>query len=197
VKTLNPDFSLLLLKSIVSKLEQKQQDAKFTEALYKWLQSVFKFKAADLITEKGTIATLGSISKTVEDRTANFEKLIMLRGKLDLLLQLSVSDKKSTKNEPKYEAINVLDENEENETPQVEGVEVMDIKDYKKVAEMTEEPDSENIIRVPKKAEKTGDVDEDLPEVVEEMQDNGDEEVINGNIDEKDSEEEENGEEHK
>ena len=151
------------------KLEQKQQEIEYTEALYKWLQALFKYKAMDLISERAAIGALIPIHKAIEDRTLHFDRLIMLKGKLDLLLQLNERTASTKEVAPKYEAVNVLDENVEEE---IEGVEVMDIKEYKSTKEMMAE--TELPVEQPK--DKRKDSDEDIPDVVvdenEEPEDN-------------------------
>ncbi len=163
VRGLKAEFSPALLKAILTKLEQKQQEHEYTEALYMWLQAVFKYKAADLVAERGTIGALVPIYKAIEDRTLHFDKLIMLKGKLDLLLQLSEREKGTSAGaEPKYEAVKVLDENAEEE---IEGVEVIDIKEYKKTAELMAE--SELAAAAKEETKEAAPAEEELPEVVE------------------------------
>lgn len=162
MKGLKSEFSASLLRAILAKLEQKQQEHEYTEALYVWLQAVFKYKAADLISERGTVGALVPIYKAIEDRTLHFDKLLMLKGKLDLLMQLGEKEKSqdAPRAEPKYEAVKVLDENAEED---IEGVEVIDIKEYKKTAELLAESE---MAAVPAET-KMKDAEEELPDVVE------------------------------
>lgn len=154
-------------------MEQKQQDQRFTEALYKWLQAVFKYKAAALLMERGAVESLGGILKAVEDRTASFERLIAVKGKLELLLQLKGEDKKAKKAPMKYEAWQVIDEDEEEEIP---GVEVLSVGEFKTTAEMLQEDPGHK-----------SQASDEIPDVVEDMQD--DQEDIRMNPAESESEE--------
>eukprot|EP00826_Nyctotherus_ovalis_P038914 TRINITY_DN3689_c0_g2_i7.p4 TRINITY_DN3689_c0_g2~~TRINITY_DN3689_c0_g2_i7.p4 ORF type:complete len:128 (-),score=62.62 TRINITY_DN3689_c0_g2_i7:143-526(-) len=115
--------------------------------------------------ERGAVESLGGILKAVEDRTASFERLIAIKGKLELLLQLKGEEKKAKKTPMKYEAVQVIDENEEEEIP---GVEVLSVNEFRSTAEMVEE-----------NADNKSQASEEMPDVVEDVQDDQEDIRIN------------------
>lgn len=165
-----------MLSTIMTKFEQKQQDHEYIESLYKWLHALFKFKAMDLVSDRSSTGQLSLLSRAVDERTKNFEKLIMLKGKLDLLLQLNAGEARKTDTEDvKYEAVKIIDENVEEE---IEGVEILDVKDIKKTEELMQgeaekQPEEEEA--------KSEEEEESLPDIAE-MDEEEDENKIEGGI---------------
>ena len=129
------------------------------------MHAVFKYKAASLLAESGALGPLGGLLKAVEDRTANFDRLIIIKGKLELLLQLVREERKVKKSEIKYEAVHIIDEDKEEE---IEGVEVLSVNEYKNAREMIEE-----------EIEKISQGSEEMPDVVEDIEDEQEDLKIN------------------
>jgi hypothetical protein len=172
VKGLKTDAAPALLHAVIVKLEQKPREHGYVEALYEWLHALFQHKTADLLSDRASMELLGPIFSALEERTLHFEKLAMLRGKLDLLLQLNQREVRAVPEAAKYEAIHVLDENVEEDIP---GVEVLDLADLKKASEMmadtlepAEDDSSERSLSLPDVVEAQDEEEQDrhkLPEL--------------------------------